>query len=84
MVPGKVPLSYTGGTTLMSRRTHLSNRIVETVNQMPTEVRKVFILSHYKGFSLGEIAERLGKQREEVASLLRCGNVLIARIAPVS
>jgi DNA-directed RNA polymerase specialized sigma24 family protein len=63
----------------MSERTKLSKRIVEAVNQMPAKVRRVFVFSHYRGFSLQEIAGCLGMKEEEVESLLWCGNALISR-----
>lgn len=63
----------------MSDRTKLSERILEAVNQMPVKVRRVFVFSHYRGCSLQEIAGCLGMKKEEVESLLRCGNALISR-----
>ena len=69
----------------MSARNKLSKRIVEAVNQMPTKVRRVFILSHYRGVSLRAIAETFGIQEREAESLLRRGNTLFYRtLSPVS
>jgi DNA-directed RNA polymerase specialized sigma24 family protein len=67
----------------MSERKVLSSRIVEAVNQMPTKVRRVFILSHYQGISLHRIAKAMGIQESEAESLLRCGNTFLARTVPV-
>jgi DNA-directed RNA polymerase specialized sigma24 family protein len=63
----------------MSERNKLSKRIVDAVNQMPTKVRRVFILSHYQGLSLQGIAGTMGIQEREAESLLRCGNTLFYR-----
>ena len=67
----------------MLERKKLSKRIVEAVNHMPIQVRRVFILSHYRGLSLQEIAAGLGIEESEANSLLRCGNTLFSRTLAV-
>lgn len=39
--------------------TELENKIRETINQIPTERRKIFIMSRYDGLKYKEIAEKL-------------------------
>jgi DNA-directed RNA polymerase specialized sigma24 family protein len=68
----------------MSDRNLLSKRIVEAVYQMPTQVRRVFVLSHYRGLSLQEIAGSLGIKEKEAESLLRWGNTFFHRTLTVS
>ncbi len=67
----------------MSDRHKLSKRIVEAVIQMPSKVRRVFILSHYRGLSPRRISEILGIQENEIKSLLKRGNTLLSRTVPV-
>lgn len=67
----------------MWERNLLSKRIVEAVNRMPAQVRRVFILSHYRGFSRKEIAGCLGIMESDVQSLLRSGNTLLYQALPV-
>lgn len=66
----------------MLERKILSNLIVEAVNQMPAAVRRVFILSHYHGLSVKEIAEDLGIMEGEAESLLIAGNTVLHQILP--
>lgn len=51
-------------------REDLYARIVIGLQQMPEELREVFILSHYEGRSLERIAQALGIPPEQVAGLL--------------
>lgn len=66
----------------MLERRNLSNRIVEAVNQMPPNVRGVFILSHYRGLSAKEIAEELEILETEAESLLISGNTILYQTVP--
>ncbi|UCF37964.1 MAG: hypothetical protein JSU96_03630 [Acidobacteriota bacterium] len=65
--------------SVLKRRRILVDRIIETLNQMPAEVRRVFILSHYREFAMSEIAAVLETTEKDAEALLRRGNSLIAR-----
>jgi len=67
----------------MSDRNKLSRRIVEAVNQMPAQVRQVFILSHYRGLSLARIAATLSIPESEAKHFLKSGNTIFSRTVPV-
>lgn len=64
------------------RREELFEKIVDTLGEMPEALRDVFALSHYRGFSVSEIAVELGQSDEEVRCLLERANAFFsARLA---
>ena len=48
-----------GGQELIVIANETSNRIREAVSQMPTQRRKVFVMSRYQGMSNSQIAQTL-------------------------
>lgn len=59
-----------GTATGLSGRAELATAIAETVSRMPERMRTAFVLSHYHGNSLEEIAGRIGIKKKEAESLL--------------
>jgi RNA polymerase sigma-70 factor, ECF subfamily len=48
-------------------------RMVEALAELPEQIREVVVLKHCQGWTLPQIAERIGRSVPSVASLLRRG-----------
>ncbi len=61
----------------LSRHTrhHLFEAIIQTLNDMPEQQRKVFVMSHYQGKTSLEIAQALGLDQSKVPRLLHEANM---------
>ncbi len=57
-----------------SERDELFHQILKVLNEMPDLLRQTFILSHYKGLSLDQIARKIGVEQQDAALLLKRAN----------
>lgn len=57
-------------------RHELFDRIIRSLNNMPEEMRKAFVLSHYQGCANEEIAGKIGAEPKEIPGLLKEANIL--------
>jgi RNA polymerase sigma-70 factor (ECF subfamily) len=48
-------------------------RLAEALGRLPEAQREALVLQHWKGCSLAEIAEQMGRTRTAVAGLLKRG-----------
>jgi DNA-directed RNA polymerase specialized sigma24 family protein len=60
-----------------SNREGLYAGIVENLRQMPAQLRQVFVLRHYRGYSPAEIAVVTGIQESSVGLLLKQAEALV-------
>ncbi len=60
-------------------RDGLFERILRALQQMPPDLRKVFVLSHYEGCSPQEIAARLSLDEGETMRRMKEANALFLR-----
>ncbi|MGH9339260.1 MAG: RNA polymerase sigma factor [Acidobacteriota bacterium] len=45
--------------------------ILEALEEMPEELRQMFVLGHYRGLSATQIAQEIGQEQQKVETLLR-------------
>ncbi len=57
-------------------RDQLFHRILKVLNEMPDSLRQTFMLSHYDGLSLDQIARKIGVEQQDAPSLLKRANTL--------
>ena len=57
-------------------RDSLFHRILKVLNEMPDSLRQTFMLSHYNGLSLDQIARKIGVAQQDAPPLLRRANTL--------
>ena len=57
-------------------RDELFHRILKVLNEMPDSMRQAFMLSHYNGLSLDQIARKIGVEQQDASSLLKRANTL--------
>ena len=57
-------------------RDELFHRILKVLDEMPDLLRQTFILSHYNGLSLDQIARKIGVAQQDAPPLLRRANTL--------
>ncbi len=57
-------------------RDELFHRILKVLNEMPDSLRQTFMLSHYNGLSLDQIARKIGVEQQDAPSLLKRANTL--------
>lgn len=58
-------------------REKLSAKIAESVKEMPELTRRVFVLSHYRGYSLSKISETIDISERDAASQLVAASRLL-------
>lgn len=65
----------------LSRHTRhqLFEAIIQTLNSLPEQERKVFVMSHYQGKSGPEIAQALGLSESKIPAVLRKANLKFFR-----
>ncbi|GAB4110271.1 MAG: hypothetical protein Kow001_10970 [Acidobacteriota bacterium] len=64
----------------LSSRDGLFERILRTLQQMPPELRDIFVLSHYEGRGPRDIAAALSLEEGEIPRRLKEANALFLRI----
>jgi DNA-directed RNA polymerase specialized sigma24 family protein len=64
----------------LSSRDGLFERILRTLQQMPPELRDIFVLSHYEGRCPREIAASLSMEEGDISRRLKEANALFLRI----
>lgn len=73
-----------GKSTTQPRRDPVSARIVDSINKLPLEDRRIFILRHYRDVPEPEIAQTLQLPLEQVReSLARSSRLLMQDMRPV-
>ena len=69
-------------------RDQLFHRILKVLNEMPDSLRQTFMLSHYNGLSLDQIARKIGVEQQDASRLLKRANTFFLKklkplIAPI-
>lgn len=60
-------------------------RILEALDDMPEPVRLAFVLRHYQGLPIGEIAARIGSSETETEMMLRkAKEMLYSKLRPLA
>ena len=62
-------------------RDQLFHRILKVLNEMPDSLRQTFMLSHYNGLSLDQIARKIGVEQQDASLLLKRANTLFFKKA---
>jgi DNA-directed RNA polymerase specialized sigma24 family protein len=62
----------------------LAEEIVEALGKLPGDLREVFVLAHYSGVPLGEIARRKGLEEGDLDLLISRANRAFFRTLGVS
>ena len=60
-------------------RDQLFHRILKVLNEMPDSLRQTFMLSHYDGLSLDQIARKIGVEQQDASLLLKRANTFFLK-----
>ena len=60
-------------------RDQLFHRILKVLNEMPDSLRQTFMISHYDGLSLDQIARKIGVEQQDASLLLKRANTFFLK-----